>query len=146
MIARTGSLLVTVAALAALTSCSKSDTPTEPSASGSPSLTLAMTQLPVASPSGGFVSVFNDACGCATLDSFAIHDPGGTSSTWGGSTVFACGSTAPLPLKAVGPSITLTAYGHTAVGQPVSSSLGISYPSGYSGPVSFAVRIGCSSH
>ena len=145
MIARTGSLLMAAAALATLASCSKNDTPTEPT-SASPSLTLAVTQVPLASPTGGFVSVFNDACGCATVDSFTIHDPGGESSTFGGPPVFACGSTAPLPLKAVGPSITVTAYGHTATGQPVSSSLGISYPSGYSGPVSVAVRIGCSSN
>ena len=74
-----------------LCSCSNSESPTEP-VSG-PSLTLSVTQPPVASLTGGVISVVNDACGCASLDTFRIFDPGGPSETFGGSSAFGCGAT-----------------------------------------------------
>ena len=139
--ARHSGLFLALAVGVALGSCSNSESPTEPVSR--PSLTLSVTQPPVASLTGGVISVVNDSCGCVG-GHVSRRDRGGPSETFGGSSAFGCGSTISLPLRSVGPRIGLTAFGHTASGQPIATNpVSVDFPDGYSGPVALTVRLSC---
>lgn len=127
-----------VAALA-LAACGSS--PTEPTApTPSPSLTLAVSLLAVPSPSGGVLSVFHDACGCAAPDvQIRVNDQIVGQVT-------ACGATTGLPFSVSSGTIRVTAYGHTTSGQPlVAAGDGVVFVNDYAGSFSMTVRLGCSS-
>jgi hypothetical protein len=128
-------------ALAALALAACGSSPTEPTASTlSPSLTLAVTLVAVPSTSGGVLSVFHDACGCAAPDvQIRVNEQiVGQVST--------CGTTTGLPFSVSSGTIRVTAYGHTLSGQPlVAAGEGVMFVNGDAVPLSMTVRLGCSS-
>jgi hypothetical protein len=102
-----------LAAALVLAACSTS--PTEPGSSARQALTLQVDSMPMGT-SGGSLSVFDGACGCAAAPVIVTvngQDIGSASD---------CGSAAVFPMTAMGSTFMVSARSKDAAGNPIVSA------------------------